>query len=870
VDAAPATAADPRQALAFGPFVLDAAAARLTREGVALDLPPRPFALLCHLAGLPGALVTKDALLDAVWGHRHVSESVLKGTINTLRAALGDDARAPQWIETVPRRGYRFIATPRTPQGTAAPGNLPPAGTALIGRAAELEALPAMLSQHRLVTLAGCGGVGKTRLALAAAAQAAPGAYIDGVWLVRLDALCDGDPLVASVARALGLPASAARDVQALAVALAGARLLLVLDNCEHLIDAVAALVQTLLAHGPGVRVLATSQEPLHIQGEQVLRIAPLACPPTAERAQAERFGAVALFVQRVRALDPAFELDDANRQAVCDICQTLDGLPLALELAAARVPLLGVHGVRERLAQRLQLLTHGARDALPRHRTLRATLAWSHGLLSGPERVVLRRLAVFAGSFSLPSAQAVLADEALDEWGVLAALGALVDKSLLVSVPDGSTAHAALPARRRRRGEPPATRTAAPVPRLRMFDSIQGFALEQLDAAGELETLRTRHLQWMLSVMQQAHARMHDEPMLAWCAALQPETDQLRAALRHALRSDAPAAVALCAYSEAFWRRSGLKHEAQRWFEAVRPLLAPGVTPALAPALRAAFAQAQAALCVFGFVGERDEAEAALLLARQTHHALGDPLGEYYDLYLYIQLLTHMGRPQERPAAVRQLLALVQPGWSLLRLRYARLAPSQDLRAQGELGAFHQLWADELACMRDAGCHHGVWSATYGLALAEHDRGDAARAQALLSTAVQEIRTARRLREYPMLVSLLAALRLQAGDLPAGLAELREAVDVLRMEGTLWSLSLALPFAPLWRGRAEDAARVLGWADATLARRSERPGALFTRLRSTIHTRLLQDLASDALQAGLAHGALLGEEQALTLALGD
>ena len=894
--------------VAFGPFLLDADAASLSRDGVRVSLAPRAFAVLCHLVEKPGRLVTKASLLDAVWGHRHVSDSVLKSVISTLRTALDDDARAPRWIETEARRGYRFMpggtggAVGAPAAGGAAAsdvavvagggagggagarpmaGNLPPAAPALIGRAADLATLDGLLGAHRLVTLAGSGGVGKTRLALAAAAQTRRAAA-DGVWLVRLDALDDGQALVATIARSLALSPDAARSAEALAAALASLSLLLVLDNCEHLIDEVAPLVQHLLSAAPRLRVLVTSQEPLHVAGEQLMRLAPLALSAPGDAPPGALCAAVLLFAQRVQARLPAFEVDDGNRQAVDDLCRALDGLPLALELAAARVPLLGADGVLARLRDRLALLTQGARDAAPRHRTLRDALAWSHGLLSATEQAVLRRLAVFAGSFSLEAAQAVAADEGgapmpdgtpapggLDRWAVLDALGALVDKSLLVMVSLPAVRGAARAGRRRGEVGSPLGGAAPGQPegRLRLFDSIRSFAAEQLHAAGEQPATRQRHALWVHQLLESAGHDVHDMMTLEWTARLLPDVDNLRAALRHAVRGDGGAALAvdLFARSMVFWVRAGLKHEALRWHGVVRPL----VSDALPAALRANFGQAQAMLSVYGKLLPPADARPAIELALRLHRAEGDALNEYFDLYLLSHLMLRTEPGAGRLDLWHRMVALEGPDWGLLRRRYSRWLPAQMLRDEGNAEGYRQFCVDELARLRTVNDRNGIWVTTYALALAEHDFGRTGAAIALLDATVQDIRAAGCLREQPSIVALHASMLLASGLPARHLAPVREAVALLRADGTLWWMGTALCWAPLWAGRWADAARVMGWADQMIERRGERPGPFFARLRTGCETRLLAEMGAATLAGLRAEGALLEEEAALRLALG-
>jgi predicted ATPase len=361
-----------------------------------------------------------------------------------LRKLLG-----PQAIATIPGRGYRWAlapddasaqaakfesAPPASSAGGAALPDVPPELPALYGRSEDVAALRDLIRHHALVTVVGSAGIGKTRLAQAVAHELED-AFADGVRLVELAPLADPDLVAATVARALGVAVGDPHTALDLTVqALASQRLLLVLDNCEHLLEAVDRVVAALRKGSPSVHVLATSQELLRHSEEHVYRLGTLGLPAEVTTTRAREAGAIQLFVARVQAADPRFRLSDDNVGAVVDICRRLDGIPLAMELAASRVPLLGVDGVRERLDERFRLLTAGSRLALRRHQTLRAALEWSYGLLSEPEQTVLDRLGVFAGGFSLESAQQLASDDAIDSWTVLDHLGALVDKSLVIA----------------------------------------------------------------------------------------------------------------------------------------------------------------------------------------------------------------------------------------------------------------------------------------------------------------------------------------------------------------------------------------------------------------------------------------------------
>ncbi len=508
---APTAAAPPLAACRFGRFALDPAQRRLLADGQPVALGARAFDLLVALVARAGQLVSKHELLEVVWPGLVVEENNLQVQVSSLRKLLGSSALA-----TIPGRGYRFelpveveaaaardakgappepvstadsaaaaspssaatgtatIATPMQRARTNVPSRLP----MLYGRAPDLEAITALIGRQSVVTIAGAGGIGKTRMAQAVAARmASEGAasYPDGVWWVDLAPLSEGALVAGAVARVLETVVTSERPhLETLAAVLAPLRLLLVLDNCEHLTDAVAEMIEQACASAPGVRVLVTSQETLKVTGEHVYRLGALPLPAAAARADDLHTGAVELFAARAQAVDPRFVLGAANVAAVAEICRRLDGIPLAIELAAARVPLLGIEGLRARLDERFSVLTAGARVVLRRHQTLRATLEWSHSLLTSDEQRVFRRLGVFAGSFTLEAAQYVVQDGQIDGWAALDHLGALVDKSLVLAEGD-------------------------PVPRYRLLETTRAYALERLGEADETAAMLRRHAEALL-----------------------------------------------------------------------------------------------------------------------------------------------------------------------------------------------------------------------------------------------------------------------------------------------------------------------------------------------------------------------------------
>jgi predicted ATPase/DNA-binding winged helix-turn-helix (wHTH) protein len=525
--------------------------------GVPVKAGSRALDLLKALVERRDRIVRKDELLDLVWPGTVVEEANLHVQVSALRKLLGATA-----IATIPGRGYRFVAlvegdAERAPPGPASesgrrhPGNLPAARSDLIGRSDELAALVALLRTCSCVTVAGPGGIGKSRLAMEVAASSAND-YADGAWWIDLTSVDRPDQVPRQIAQALEVVLDAPHDGPRLARAIADRSMLLVLDNCEHVIAGASNVVEALAALAPRIKVLATSQHALAAPGEHLFRIEPLAVPGD-DREISERYGAIALFVARARAVHARFALDAGNVAAVAQICRELDGLPLAIELAAARVRHLGVQGVRDRLADRFRLLTSTA-DQPPRHRTLRTALVWSHAMLEDSERLVLRRLGVFTGGFTVELAQAVASesDAGLDEWRVLDTVGSLIDKSLVAI-----DAH-------------------EPV-RYRLLETIRAFAQEQLEAHGETNAVRSRHARAMARYYEEVDAgRWNDVGTLSGEDARCRQSVELgnaAAALDWAMHTrDWACAVSLAGIASAAFFSAGRVHDVVPRMRALLP----------------------------------------------------------------------------------------------------------------------------------------------------------------------------------------------------------------------------------------------------------------------------------------------------------
>ena len=406
----------------------------------------------------------------------------------------------------------------------------------------------ALVGANRLLTLVGPGGTGKTRLALEVASGLLP-AYPDGVWLVELAALSEAALVPQALAATLGVREVAGVPlVDALAHELRHRRLALVLDNCEHLVAACARLAEALLLVCPHLHILATSREPLHIPGEVVWPVPPLELPDQGQPlALDDLLGceAVQLFAQRAQAVAPAFRVTADNAAAVAQVCGRLDGLPLAIELAAACVPTLSVQQVAARLDDRFRLLTGGSRTAQGRHQTLRATLDWSYDLLSEAERLLLRRLAIFAGGWTLEAAEAVCADDGLESGALPGLLMRLVDTSLVV-------------VREEQQGR-----------RYGLLETVRQYALELLDASGERPALAAAHMRWYLALAREASQGLHGPQQAVWLHLLGHERDNLRAALEWGYaQQEGDAGLRLASALYWYWYLSGALSEGRAWFE--------------------------------------------------------------------------------------------------------------------------------------------------------------------------------------------------------------------------------------------------------------------------------------------------------------
>jgi predicted ATPase/DNA-binding winged helix-turn-helix (wHTH) protein len=533
---------------------IDLSRRELRSRGTSVPIGSRAFEILEALVRSGGELVNKHHLMHHIWPGAIVEENTLQFHISAIRKALGADR---DLLKTVSGRGYRLLGTwavrqpteperrvdfserkPERPFRT----NVPIAGSALIGRGAPRQHLLNVLSAYRVITLTGPGGIGKSVLALEVARGLFP-TFAGDCWLVELASLSDPALVPSAVASVLGLRIGG-NEISAESVARAVGRekLMLVLDNCEHLADAVAGLAEAMVRMCPNLSVLATSREILRIEGEYVYRLPPLDVPPQPrdDLARIDEYSAVQLFTARLAAVDSGFSTRPDNLPLIAAVCRQLDGIPLAIEFAAARAATLGLQQVADRLNDRFGLLTSGRRTALPRHQTLRATLDWSYDLLPPSEQAILNRLAIFAGAFTLDSATAVVVNDEVTAAQAIDGIANLFTSSLIAVDIGNPGAH------------------------YRLLETTRAYSLDKLAQSGEFERLERRHAEHFRDIFERAEPEWETGPTEEWLAIYGGHVDNVRAALAWAFspRGDVALGLALTVAAVPLWFQLSLIDE--------------------------------------------------------------------------------------------------------------------------------------------------------------------------------------------------------------------------------------------------------------------------------------------------------------------
>jgi predicted ATPase/DNA-binding winged helix-turn-helix (wHTH) protein len=645
----------------LGTLELHPAERRLLVAGQPVEIGARAFDLLRVLAENPGRLVTKATLLDRVWPRLVVDENNLPTQVAALRRAIGSEL-----IRTVPGFGYRLelpvsgtdeapvapemVAPPARPAGRRTP---PRRLAPMLGREADLAALVARFETARLVTVVGMPGVGKTRLAeeIAASEALAPA---ESALVVPIAPFADISPIPAAISIGLGLSLPDSVDgFEALERALGDTPTLLVLDSAEHLAGSLAGPLGVLIERVAQLRVLVTSQIPLGIAGEVVYRLGPLSLPAAgASGAEVGAAAAVALFAQRAAAADRGFVLDAANSPLVADICRRLDGNPLALELAAARVPALGVAALHARLDDRLRLLRSNAGASDPRHSALNGAFEWSHSLLGPSEQRVFNRLGAFAGTFPLQVAANCVADAEIDALEAIDLIARLVDRSLVTALP----------------GDPP---------RYVLSETARCYALDRLAATGELEATRTRMAMTLLAEMDTAYAEYWAIDEARWRRQYLPELDNIRAALAWAGHADRVLAISLYGSTWPLFVEAELLGDGRTAYESLVRLLGDGL-----PLAR--LGRFWEATATYHSTGRCDRARFAAELAARMHGEVGDDPARYYALTLLV--VNWRADNAAARSAFADARLLEDAAWPPRLLTHGALTEAAILMAAGEL----------------------------------------------------------------------------------------------------------------------------------------------------------------------------------------
>ena len=724
------------------------------------------------------------------------------------------------------------------------PNNLPLQLSTFVGREAEVTGITTLVEKHRLVTLVGSGGVGKTRLCLQVAANSLDGSGV-GVWFIELAPLTSGLYIPSTVALTLGLTLSPEGDpVENLVRALKGTHALLVFDNCEHLVEPAARVISAILHGAAQVKVLASSRQALGVAGEATYQVPSLSLPgkdkahPTATDLLS--YESVALFVERARAASDTFSLTDENAPIIADICRRLDGIPLAIELAAARVKMLGPRRLRERLDERFRLLTGGSRDALPRQQTLRAMIDWSHDLLDDRERTLFRRLTIFVNGFTLEGAVAIGSDEDVDELDVFDMLASLVDKSLVLAEPQGDAV------------------------RYRLLESTRAYASEKLDTAGEREFVAGRHLRYLgdrFTELRDQRERTSRPDDLE--AALESEIEDVRSALDGALaRGDVIDGGELLANTGTCWGAIGLEAECVARCETYLAAL-----PADRSQLRAWL------LTVLSYFvstsGNKVRGFELAMEAVEQARASGDALVLGWALNQYVTMAVFLHRFDDANGALTEADAIQGTSAHLrIRLLEARAHFSAGL---GDLETAASLYERLRKEERSLGCARGEQNAALNVAEIEHERGRTRRAISIVRETLPAARSGADRNVLALLLNNLAGYLVAVNDLPEAAAAARESIGIHaerepdHAHVVIALEHLALVFA--LRGALALAATLEGYAHAAL----QRHGFPREFAETTTHDRLIalldEGIAPDGLARLTAEGSSLAPEAAIALA---
>ena len=811
---------------------------------------PSEFGVLLRNYRLAAGL-SQEALAERARMSSHGVSALERGyrrtpqreTLALLSSALALDDDQRRSLEVAATRVGLVRRAGSVRGGPWTMASLPIALTRFVGREAELDEITALVRDHRMVTLTGAGGVGKTQTALHVA-TALGGPTNGAICFIALAPIADPSLVVSAITSALGVRSVFDHPLlETLLAYLKNKTSVLILDNCEHVITQAASVSQALLADCPRVRILATSREPLRAAGEYTYRLPSLKIPSSTvglSAADAAAYEAIALFCDRARAVDHRFTLTDENAPIVSDICRRLDGIPLAIELAAARVSMLTPRQLRERLDERFHLLAGGRRDALPRQQTLRALIDWSYDLLDVRERTLFRRLGVFVNGFMFDGAAAVGSDEGLDELDVFDVLSSLVDKSLVLAEPqvDGV--------------------------RYRLLESTHAYAVAKLDDAGERDLVASRHLKYLRDHFAEVRAwreRTTGRPDLV--AALQTELEDVRLALDGALdRSALIDGAELLANIDTSWRAVGLNVNGRVWCEAYLEAL-----PASERRLRA-----RLLIVLSHLLDASGHSLRALELATEVvEHAYADGDASLLAraLHRYADAAISRGQLDEAERALARAEAI--PGISVHVRNRMLGARAQLSQLRGQLEVAVRMYERLRKECRALGDTFGEQAAAGCLAETEHALGQTQRAAAIVRETLPEARGGTDKGMLAKLLQNLAGYLAATDDLPAAAAAASEAIEIhAAREPDHADIATAIEHLALviaLRANVARAAVLEGYADAAFERHGFSRKFTETATHDRLNALLREELAPDELVGLIAEGAALTPEAAIALA---
>ena len=766
--------------ISFGRCVIRPTHRDVLLNGKPAKLGARAFDLLVVLVERRDRVTSKDELLELVWPKLIVEENNLQVHISALRKLLGAQA-----IATIPGRGYQFtlLADPATlPSALVYRNNLPRQLTSFIGRENEIAAVEKLLTRTRLLTLIGSGGCGKTRLSLQVAANTIEH-FPDGAWFLKLAPLTEPGLMLQAVATAFGVKEESGKPLDhTLTARLRTKHLLLLVDNCEHLLDAFASVVDMLLRQCPGLKILASSRQALGTAGEQTYRVPSLSLPDrnvTQPPHTLLQYESVQLFVDRALLVRADFVLTPDNAAALASLCWQLDGIPLAIELAAARMGLLSVAEIDRKLDHRFHLLTGDSRTALPRHQTLLPLIDWSYDLLNAPEKRLLQRLSVFAGGFTMEAAELVCAGEGVADCEVLDLLALLCDKSLVVVEPMEQYS------------------------RFRLLKTVHQCAREKREQSSDNANIRTQHSRYFLVLAEEAEFKLSAAEQSESLLRLEAEHENLLASLDWSLAAvDAHDALRLCGALGDFWMMQGRLSEGREWCE--RVFLKTESQPPTLERAKALNAAGTLALYQGGFAAARDLHETALAIARQ----LADQQGIRAALSGMGLLALSLGDFPAAQTRNEASLAVAQQIGERRGVATALGNLGAVALSQGDYPAAQALLDRSLAYTREMGDRWNAALILYRLGLVACFSGDCAAARTLLKESLVIRREFSDASGAARALSGLGMVAYDQGDFAASRALYRESLAIQRTLSDRSAVAISLEGLAEAMAALDDVAR--------------------------------------------------------------